>query len=203
MVLFFLLTNQVLLSQNRVLRTIDPEGIERIRINGDQIFEIEIYAEDRETIELGSLLDGEYENDFQITTERKGRSLEIRLASSTLSYIPDDKRNAHKVVAATLQLRVPSRVSIEVVSDVGFLVASGQFKSFLADLQTGYFSFEGLADYLRAETLEGNIYLKTKNADIQAYSAHGTVSGIGAMKGPNKVFIKTVKGDINIQKLPY
>ncbi|MEM1002923.1 MAG: hypothetical protein AAGH46_09775 [Bacteroidota bacterium] len=189
---------QIVFTQNQGIRTIESTGIERIIINGDQIFEIEVYSENRKTIELSTLLDGEYESDFYITSARTNETLEIQLVASDFSDIPDDKRNAHKVVAATLKLLVPDNLKVEVVSDVGYLIAKGRFNSLLADLQNGYFNFEGIAQYLRVETAEGNIYFKSENTAIEAYSAKGTITGVLSEEGLNKATLRTIRGDISI-----
>lgn len=192
---------QSLSSQNETLRTVDAKTIDRIVVHGNQIFEIEVYAEKRQTIELRSLLDGEYENNFQISVLEYNNSLEIKLVESKLSEIPDNKRNAHKVVAATLRLMIPIDLRLEVVSDVGFLVTGGRFKSVKANLRSGYFKFIGQASLLHVETARGNIYVSTANTTIEAESAKGKVSGLSATTGRNRAVLKSISGDIIIEKL--
>ncbi|MEM1003033.1 MAG: hypothetical protein AAGH46_10335, partial [Bacteroidota bacterium] len=83
-------------------------------------------------------------------------------------------------------------------SDVGFLIAKGRFNSLLANLRNGYFTFDGSAKYLRVETVEGNIYFKSENTIIEAYSAKGRVISDEIKKGSNKAVLKSIRGDISI-----
>lgn len=192
---------QSLFTQNETIRTFDAKAINRVIVQGDQIFEIEIYAEKRQTIELRSLLDGEYENDFQISALGRDNSLNIKLIESNFSNIPDNKRNAHKVVAATLRLVIPEDLYIEVISDVGFLVAEGQFKSLMANLRSGFFKFSGCATVLQVRTARGNIYVSTKNTSIEATSVKGKVTGLTKVNGTNRAILKSINGDIVIRTL--
>jgi len=188
-------------AQSKMIRTIDTTGIERIVIKGDQIFEMEVTSQKRATIEMRSLLDGEYENDYQIVATKKNRVLEIQLVFNSFSEIPDNKRNAHKVVAATLQLLMPHEQKLEVTSDVGFLIAKGKYKSLLVNLQNGYFNFQGVAQYLRAETNRGHIYFTSKNTITEAFSAKGEVRAETLQAGASKAILKSIRGDIEIKAL--
>jgi hypothetical protein len=199
--LLLLLSVQATYAQSKMLRTIDAAGIERIVIKGDQIFEMEVTSQKRTTIEMTTLLDGEYENDYQIIATKKNQVLEIQLVFNSFSVIPDNKRNAHKVVAATLKLLIPHEQKLEVTSDVGFLIAKGNYQSLLVNLQNGYFNFEGVARYLRAETNRGNIYFTSKNTRTEAFSANGAVRGDNLKDGPNTAVLKSIRGDIEIKAL--
>ena len=190
-----------LMGQNETYRTMEAKNLERVIVQGDQIFEIEVYAEKRFTIQLRSLLDGEYENDFQISAVERNGTLEIKLRESNFAGIPDNKRNAHKVVAAKLQLVIPENLQLEVVSDVGYLVAEGEYKAVMADLRSGYFKFSGSAALLRVETGRGNIYVSTKNTAIQAVSTNGNVRGADGTTGTNRAILKSNNGDIIIKNL--
>jgi hypothetical protein len=188
-------------AQSKMLRTLEASDIDRIVIKGDQIFEMEVTSQNRTTIEMTTLLDGEYENDYQIIATKKNQVLEIQLVFNSFSVIPDNKRNAHKVVAATLKLLIPHEQKLEVTSDVGFLIAKGNYKSLLVNLQNGYFNFEGVAQYLRAETNRGNIYFTSKNTHTEAFSANGAVRGDNLSNGPHTAILKSIRGDIEINAL--
>ena len=55
-------------------------------------------------------MDGEYQNEFQVVDRIKNGVLHLKLEHLSFSDIADDKRNAHKVIAATLQLEIPQEV---------------------------------------------------------------------------------------------
>ena len=92
-------------SQNKLQKQLSAEHIESININGNQIFSISVSTSNTDEIKIISVLDGEYQNDFQIVLNEENHALNLSLQRLSLTEIPDDKRNAHKVIAATLHLR--------------------------------------------------------------------------------------------------
>ncbi len=96
-------------SQNSTEEQFLADGIVKIEINGNQIFTIKIDTGDVNFITVASLVDGEYENNFQIVSQIKDAKLIISLSKNPFRSVNDDKRNAHKVVAASLEIRVPRK----------------------------------------------------------------------------------------------
>lgn len=188
-------------AQNQLQKTIDPGKYNQVRINGNQVFEIEIQTEARKTIELVSIVDGEYGDHFQFDIKLINNVYTISLWQSQLSIIEDDKRNAHKVVAAKMLLKLPEGFIVDVVSDVGNLEIEGNFKTLRASLQTGFCRFKGLVDFLEVETRDGNIHLETKDVNVKARSSKGDVSVSNAIQGNGFATLKSINGDIWVQVL--
>jgi len=188
-------------AQNELQKTIDPGNYNQVRINGNQIFEIEIQTEMRKTIELVSIVDGEYGDHFQFDIELVKDVYTISLWQSQLSTIEDDKRNAHKVVAAKMLLKLPQDFIVDVVSDVGNLEIDGNFRTFRASLQTGFCRFRGLVDFLEVETRDGNIHLQTMDVSVNARSSKGDVSVSNAVRGNGFATLKSINGDILVEAL--
>lgn len=188
-------------AQNQLQKTIDPGKHTRVKINGNQIFEIEIQSEKRNTIELISIVDGEYGEHFQFDIKLIKDAYTISLWQSQLSIIEDDKRNAHKVVAAKMLLKLPEGFIVDVMSDVGNLELTGNFKTLRASLQMGYFRFQGLVDFLEVETRDGNIHLQTKDVNVEARSSNGLVTVSNSIQGNGSVTLKSINGNILVEDL--
>ena len=77
---------------------------------------------------------------FSTSLLRRNGTLEIKLRESNFAGIPDNKRNAHKVVAAKLQLVIPENLQLEVVSDV----LSNSFNPIMVVMTVLNFSVEPL-----------------------------------------------------------
>lgn len=186
--------------QNRITEVLYPKQIKTIAIEGDQIFEIRVTTSKTDKITLSAIVDGEYGDAFQIDIQTYEQSYKVKLIKTEFNMIADDKRNAHKVIAAALILEVPENFNLQVSSDVGFLKAQGTFKTLKAKLQNGYFSFTGEADVLQVETREGNINLVTQNTFVKAHSSNGAMAVDQVHKGANKAILNTVHGDIKVEQ---
>lgn len=188
-------------TQNQLAQTIDASGIDRVLISGNDIFEINVQTIPGRQIKLASIVDGEYGNYFDIGFEQNRSTLEFFLMASDLIEIPDDKRNAHKVVSAAIELYIPEDLNLEVISDVGSLEAKGVYNTINAKLQNGFCIVKGTAVNMHIETVEGGISLATKNTTIEASSAHGSVNISQAVKGKHMAKLWSIKGDIEVKLL--
>jgi DNA-binding protein YbaB len=197
--LFLFLSGGWSLAQNRTMSTFDASSVQKIILNGDQIFEIEIQTWSKDQILLQTTVDGEYGNAFKVLSKKESDVFKIALGPSGLSSIPDDKRNAHKIITAAITLRVPEGKQIDVASDVGNVRAAGKMKSLQAVLQTGNFSFEGQSDYIKVETVEGNMDLRISSGKVDAQSTNGSVRIDPALKGDATVYLKSIRGNINVE----
>lgn len=171
----FMLYSLIGISQNKLQQQIDAKHIESISINGNQIFSISIVTSNTNDIKVLSVLDGEYQNDFQLVIKEENKRLILGLEPMSLAEIPDDKRNAHKVIAATLRMEIPEHLALYILSDIGSVELKGNFKSVFIELEQGQCYVEGYVETARINTLEGDIGIKTKNARVVASSNHGKV----------------------------
>ncbi|RNC88403.1 MAG: hypothetical protein ED556_04250 [Winogradskyella sp.] len=188
-------------SQNTSQNIFQANGISDIRVDGDQIFNISVNTLDTDKITVSSITDGEYQNDVSVISEIKGNQLFLKLEHTTLYKTPDDKRNAHKVVAATLKIELPENLKLSVKSDVGSVNVKGDFLELKLNLEQGGCNIEGYARLATIQTIDGNIFAKTNNAIIETDSRHGLVDFPNDIMGFNVWRLKTNKGNIKVEKL--
>lgn len=162
-------------SQNTLQKQLSATSIKTIAINGNQIFNISVSTSKTDKITVTSMLDGEYQNDFQVVIEEENHVLNLGLEHLSLFEIPDDKRNAHKVIAATLRLEIPEQLILTILSDIGSVDLKGDFKSLYVELLQGQCHVVGEAETATINTLDGDINVETKHAKIEASSNHGSV----------------------------
>ncbi|EDP71149.1 hypothetical protein FBALC1_01657 [Flavobacteriales bacterium ALC-1] len=162
-------------AQNILEKKLPAEYIETITINGNQIFNISVVTTKTDYISISSKLDGEYQNSYQITTKEDDNKLILSLEFMSLENIPDDKRNAHKVIAATLHLEIPEGLKLNIKSDIGSVDLKGDYNTLSIELLQGHFTINGEAKQGRINTIDGNISVVTTNADVKAISNHGEV----------------------------
>lgn len=188
-------------SQNTSTNIFSANGISEIFINGEQIFEIIVSTEATDKIELKSISDGEYGNEFSVVSEVKGNKLLIFLKRTVLYDTPDDKRNAHKVISAALRISMPKDLDLSIKSDVGSVNATGRFNNLKIDLAQGNCNVEGISKFSEIKTTNGNIDIKTKDAIIETDSKSGLVNFPSDMFGFSVWKLTTTSGNINVTKI--
>lgn len=187
-------------AQNVIEKTIESKGIETILLNGNQIFEIAISTTTNDYITVTSTLDGEYQNQFQIIARQVDNQLELRLVQFEFTTIIDDKRNAHKVIAATLDIKIPNGLNIDILSDIGSVDLEGNFKSITIELLQGHCTVKGESKDTTINTIDGDINVVTKSAAINAKSNHGNVV-LDNFPESNSIWqLRSINGDIAVAK---
>lgn len=197
---FFLLTIGLSFGQNKANQIFSSDGISEIIINGDQIFNIEIETTDSDEIEVTSLTSGEYQNYFQVTSKVKNGQLFIDLIQNPLTHIEDDKRNANKMVSASVSIILPKQLSLSLKSDVGSADIKGVFKKLQVNLLQGSCSINGIVQVAIIKTTTGDINAITNNAIIQTDSKSGLVSFPSDMIGYNVWRLTTTSGNITVKR---
>ena len=190
----------VIHAQNSLTKTIAADSVNSIEINGNQIFNISVTTTKNNKILVSSTLDGEYQNKYQIALKQEGTQLFLALNYVSFEDIPDDKRNANKVIAATLKVEIPEDLMLNIKSDVGSVNVTGQFKSIFIELLQGYCNVVGKTTSATINTIDGNIKVATNNAVINANSKHGNSKADLLKPSENVWHLYSINGDITVVK---
>lgn len=187
-------------AQNVLEKKILADKIKTISINGNQIFTISVSTSNTDYISIKSILDGEYQNQFQIVTELENDILNLSLEHLSFSTIADDKRNAHKVIAATLFLKIPEELTLNILSDVGSVDLNGNYNSLSIELLQGHCEVIASVKTATIKTIDGDINVVTQSAIINANSNNGTVTLDEFSKGNSTWVLKSINGNITVAK---
>ena len=196
----FLFITLSLEAQNILEKKLLADGIETISIDGNQIFTISVSTSLTDYITIKSTLDGEYQNQFQIVTEEVNDKLKLRLERMAFAVIADDKRNAHKVIAATLYLEIPEQLSLHISSDVGSVDLRGNFDLLYIELLQGHCEVMGKIHNATINTIDGDIKVVTRSASIDANSNNGSVTLDEFSISSSLWKLRTINGDITVAK---
>ena len=196
----FLFITTILSAQNILEKELTVENIETIVINGNQIFKISVSTSKTDKIKILSTLDGEYQNEFQVVSRVNNHTLTLGLEHLSFLEIPDDKRNAHKVIAATLRMEIPEDLSLQILSDIGSVDMKGDFKSLYIELLQGGCDVEGTSKTATINTLDGDISVVTKSAFVEANSNHGKVTIASFYNATSIWKLKSINGNITVVK---
>ena len=188
-------------SQNKQEKQLSAEHITSISINGNQIFNMSISTSNTDHILVLSTLDGEYQDQFQVVMTEENNTLNLSLEQRSFIEIPDDKRNAHKVIAATLHLKIPEQLNLNILSDIGSVDLDGVFKVLDVQLLRGQCSFRGKVKKATINTLDGDIKVVTKSATVEAKSNQGKVT-LDTFSNLSSVWkLKSINGNITVVNL--
>jgi DUF4097 and DUF4098 domain-containing protein YvlB len=151
-------------------------------------------------IRINSIVDGEYENEYQIFTSINGDRLDIKLEQIAFREIADDKRNALKVIAAKLLLEIPQKKNLSIESDIGSVILNGSFNSISIQLQQGYCNLKGNTKEALINTIDGNINIQTGDAKIVSAVTNNGKVNIYPFKVKSSLYnLKSINGDISIK----
>jgi hypothetical protein len=187
-------------AQNVLEKKIIADKIDTISINGNQVFSISVSTSKTDYIVIKSTLDGEYQNQFQIIAEEENDNLKLSLERVTFAVIADDKRNAHKVIAATLHLIIPEHLSLNIFSDVGSVQLNGDFDFLSIELLQGQCEVIGKVNKATINTIDGDINVVTQSANINAKSNNGNIV-LDEFSISNSMWkLQSINGDITVVK---
>lgn len=187
-------------SQNILNKEIKADGIDTISIDGNQIFNISVETTKADYISIASKLDGEYQNAYQIAVKYEDNELILGLEFMSFEDVPDDKRNAHKVIAATLVLKVPENLNLNISSDVGSVDLKGDFNMLLIKLLQGHCLVNGMSKITFINTIDGKISVVTNSANVNAISKNGTVVIEDFEDLVSQWNLESINGDITVVK---
>ncbi|MFD1016812.1 hypothetical protein [Winogradskyella rapida] len=193
--LSFSLSSQNIWQQQR-----SAQGIEAVTINGNQIFNIEISTSKTTEIKATSIVDGAYQDDFQVLLKAEDKTLYLSLEKLSLLEIPDDKRNAHKVIAATLKLEIPEELRLNILSDIASVNIDGAYKSLYIELLSGACYVVGTAQSATINTIDGDIVVSTTNSTFDAHSNHGEIKVPHNDKASSLWTLTSINGDITVKQ---
>ena len=196
----FLFPPHLIIAQNTSIKQIRADHIKEIFVDGNQLFLIDVKTSRSNIISINSIVDGEYENEYQIFTSINGDRLDIKLEQIVFREIADDKRNALKVIAAKLLLEIPQKKNLSIESDIGSVILNGSFNSISIQLQQGYCNLKGNTKEALINTIDGNINIQTGDAKIVSAVTNNGKVNIYPFKVKSSLYnLKSINGDISIK----
>jgi hypothetical protein len=191
--------SQFVFTQNTSIKKIEADHVEIISIDGNQLFLIEVMTSNSKVFKITSVVDGEYENNYQIISSIIGNTLNIKLERIAFAEIKDDKRNAHKVIAAKLLMEIPNNMNLIIISDIASVQLDGNFNTISIQLRQGYCNLKGSSKTTSINTIDGNISVITKEAEVRAISNKGIVNVYPYKIKTSKYNLKSINGDISVR----
>ncbi len=189
-----------LFAQKDTREIMDAETIKSIQIDTDEVYLIKITSTGTSQISISTHSEGEYFNDIILNTEQKKDVLKISTQYPERLTGGYDKLSAHKVFSLEIELEIPRGLEVVINSNIASVEASGDFKSFYADLKQGYCELLNFSGHAVINTYSGHILVETASGLIEAESRNGTIEIPEFLPGRNPLRLKSIDGDIKVRK---
>ena len=160
--------------------------------------QIKIIGEKRSSIKIDYQTEGEYQKELRLKSEEINHELRLeeQLAPSFTPY--HDKLSAHKVMASTLTLWLPERISLSLQIQNAKSTISGKISSL---------SVKQIEGNLHLDAIDAKGHLYTQKAIIQVHqskqkvfasSKNGRLNGFFSSEDEAQLFLQSRDGDISI-----
>jgi len=202
LVFFFLLVTAQCFSQKTFEKVFEASGINSLIINSDSIFTVYITSKKTNKITVKTKVAGEtYENVVLNTAEENGKLI-ITIGYSPFFKTENDKLAAHKVIAIDMEIVIPERLQIEIISKIASVITKGTFNKIITRLENGnceLIDFYGNA-LLQSKVGSIKVSAKTNVAGI-AVSTKGTIINNLKKKGKYLIEAESIEGSITLLQI--
>lgn len=201
LVIFFLLVVHCSIAQKQTEKQWNAQQIEKVDINGEGIFKINIKNSESNTIDLLVKFEGEHSEHLVIIDSVSHGVLKLSTDFQPLFKADNDKLSAHKVLSVELQLCIPKHIDLNIKSDIAQTKIEGEFPNVFIELKTGNCMLDPFFGNATINTISGNINIKTNNAKTIAKSKTGIVDVKQFKLALCQLNLQTVNGTINVSKI--
>lgn len=200
-ILFIWLLNVSLCAQLFKEDKINTDGVKRLYLNLDEVFNVEIISGDFAEISYFSEAEGEYSEVLQLEITHIKDEVYINSIFDALISSGFDKLSSHKVIAFQLQLMLPENLQIYLKSNITNVSLKGKLTNFEADLKSGNCLLTDFQGNATINTYKGNIELHTKHAKIEAKTRNGKLQIQQSSNAIFQIELKSLDGDISVYQL--
>lgn len=159
--------------------------------------QVEIIGEVRATIEIRYITEGEYQNELRLSPTPIGNELHIEEQLSP-SFDPfHDKLSAHKVMASTLQIKLPTTKTLSLQIQQAKSTIQGKIKKLVLKQNEGNVAILSAGIKGTILTNKAPIVLHNGNQNVFAVSKKGEVQGRFSSKAEADLILESNSGNIS------
>ena len=198
--LFIFLTANVY-AQKIIDKSWDIEGIERLEIISNDIFNIVIISNHTSRINVITKIEGEHYENVVLNISEENKTLKLSTGFTPYFQAENDKLAAHKVISIEMELNISNSLEVFVRSSIASLSTHGSFKDLQVELGNGNCvlnDFEGDAQLI---TGNGNIMVIAHDTvRARAKTKRGKLTNELSSTGNFYIDAESVNGDITLLK---
>ncbi len=171
-----------------------------VLINAANCFRIDLSTTSSKEIVVEALIDGEYKNDLLVKIEEHVPSIAISAGFHPNFIKPNDKLSAHKVISISLKLQIPENMNVRLLGTNTNVYAKGSYEDLKVTLDDGSCNIHSIYGTVHAITRSGDIYVRSKEANIVTKNSFGSISKNNIPMGTNYFNLSTTTGNIYLSK---
>ena len=187
-------------AQQIIERSWPSEDITSLKIDGEFIHKIFIETEATNTISVKSRIEGEYHEQVVLVSEVDANTLHISAKFQPLFVKANDKLSAHKIQSVTLEVKLPSHMTLLLSAINSEIDLNGNYKNVIVDLKSGFCRLKNFSGEAIVNTIDANISVNTTFAIVEAFSKYGIVQQEPVPHGINRLRLKSLNGNITVTK---
>jgi DUF4097 and DUF4098 domain-containing protein YvlB len=194
--LFF--AHGLLYSQYKTSFQIEDKKIKVVVFEAEQVSLIALNTKGQSKIQFNSTSEGTYKRDLYFDYVINQDSLIIKSIYPKSLEFGDNKMTSMQEFSVSVRLSLPENLSFILDSEIASVEGSGIFKNVQINTKSGYCKLINFVGDANINTYNGKIYVKTRQAKVEAKSQAGDVNIDPALVENNQLNLRTVNGDIEV-----
>lgn len=186
-------------AQKRVSKSVLDPDIRTIVIDGRQCFAISLETTRGQEVTVEASMEGEYQGEVLIQTERLGNTLRIGTGYTPVFNLPNDKLGAHKVLSVRLRVVLPEDQRVELSASRCQVTTSGIYRDLKVHINGGVCRLDHRAETTRVRTFSAPITALVSAGEITAESRYGKVEIERIPPGNPYYSLRSTSGNIRVQ----
>ena len=188
-------------SQKIIEKELDATLYNTIEISSDEIHHINLISTNLNTISINIRIEGKDHKNIVLSLLEKNKTLFIEPDTTPFFKSINDKLAAHKVQSIEIELKIPKRFDISIISKTASLTSSGSFKSIFTSLENGNCTLTNFEGNANLSSKSGFINVSSKaniKGDARSKSGFITNELLDNLRSNYKIIAETKDGDISL-----
>ena len=199
--LLFLFVVNLLSAQKVVKKSIINPDIEVVNLDVSDIYQISVNTVIGNEMFVQASIDGEYSKEILLNVDHSGNTLFVNSGFFTNFIKPNDKLSAHKVMSVALSVSLPEHKRVHIYGTECNVTAKGNYDTITITLSDGRCALVNLQGIAKVTTQSGNISILADSGKINALSKYGSIGKNNIPLGDTFYDLRTVTGDILLDKI--
>jgi hypothetical protein len=180
---------------------IEDKNIKKVFFVADQVSLVKIDTHQDNFIQFNSASEGSYRNDIYFDYEVKNDVLYIKSIYPERLAFGDNKMTSMQEFSVAVELLLPRNLNVEINSEIATVTGSGNYNNLIINTKSGHCRMTFLVGNAIINTYDGNIFIETKQAEIDANSQNGKVEIEKSLIEKHKLDLRSVNGNIKVMQI--
>jgi len=198
LLIIFCFAIQLAHSQYKTSFQIENSKLKVVVFEAKQVSLINLDTNRQSKIKFNSTSEGTYKRDLYFDYDINQDSLIIKSIYPKSLEFGDNKMTSMQEFSVSVRLSLPENLSFILDSEIASIDGSGIFKNVQINTKSGYCKLINFVGDANINTYDGKIYVKTRQAKVEAKSQAGDVNIDPALVENHQLNLRTVNGDIEV-----